>query len=195
MDEKPFSPIKSSADILFFYDYADLGLDFKIDFGNYKKITLIAFSYGVFMAALLKNSLPQIDLKIAVNGTLSPVDDEFGIPEKIFRLTLENMTEFTALKFREKLFSSKEHLSIFNKNLPNRDMQSSKAELSALKGYFLSNKNLDFDYDKVLISESDRIIPAKNQKAFWQNYKNVHTVDSGHFLFYEFDDFSEILSL
>lgn len=198
MDEKPFSPLKSSADILFLYDYANLEFDLDINFDKYKKITLVAFSYGVFVAAFLedtflKDILPKIELKIAVNGTLKPVDDEFGIPQKIFKLTLENMTELTALKFREKLFSSKEHLAIFNKNLPNRDMQSSKTELAALKGYFLENKDVDFEYDKIFMGEHDRIIPHKNQKLFWQDYDNVHLFDAGHFLFYAFDDFDEII--
>ena len=191
MDEKPFSPLKSSADILFLYDYSDL--EFEFDFAKYKKITLIAFSYGVFVAALLKDILPKLDFKIAVNGTLRPVDNEFGIPEKIFKLTLENMTELTALKFREKLFSSREHLAIFNKNLPNRDMQSSKTELAALEGYFLANKNVDFEYDKIFIAEHDKIMPFKSQKSFWQNNQNVHTIDAGHFLFYNFENFGEII--
>lgn len=196
MDEKPFNPLKTSCDVLFVYDYADLALDF--DFSSYKRITLIAFSYGVFMAGFLKDVLPECDLKIAVNGTLKPVDDEFGIPHKIFTLTLENMTELTALKFREKLFADKSELAIFNKNLPDRDMTSSKAELAALKSYFLANKNIEFEYDKVLIGEKDRIIPAKNQKNFWQSnngQKIITAENEGHFSFYAFNDFDEIINL
>lgn len=194
MDEKPFQPLNSSADILFFYDYSDLEFDF--NFSKYKKTTLITFSYGVFVAAMLKDFLPKCDVKIAVNGTLKPVDDEFGIPHKIFTLTLENMTELTALKFREKLFSEKSELSIFNKNLPNRDMQSSKDELAALKTYFSENPDLSFAYDKVIIGENDRIIPTKNQKNFWENnicHKNIHNMGGGHFLFYKFGSFDEIV--
>lgn len=200
MDEKPFSPLNSSADVLFFYDYADLEEIKSLNKSGialpkkYKKISLVAFSYGVFVAALLSDLLPKMDLTVAVNGTLSPVDNKFGIPEKIFKLTLENMTELTALKFREKLFSSKEHLSLFNKNLPNRDMISSKTELADLKRYFSDNKGIDFKYDKVFISEHDRIMPSNNQKNFWTQGENVHTIDAGHFLFYAFEDFDEILN-
>lgn len=199
MDEKPFRPLKSSADILFIYDYGNNPFTIHnslFTFNKaYKKTTLMAFSYGVFVAAMLKDILPECDLKIAINGTLKPVDDNFGIPHKIFTLTLENMTELTALKFREKLFLEKSELAIFNKNLPNRDMQSSKDELAALKQYFLKNPDLKFDYDKVLISENDRIMPTKNQKAFYKEHKNVKNIDSGHFLFYKFNDFDEIIKL
>lgn len=207
MDEKPFQPLKSSADILFFYDYIDAdpkNMSLRGAYNeaiqplfelskNYKRINLIAFSYGVFMAGLLRDYLPKFDLKIAVNGTLKPVDDEFGIPHKIFTLTLENMTELTALKFREKLFSDKNELYVFNKNLPDRDMQSSKNELAALKKYFLENKDINFEFDKIIIGENDRIIPPKNQKAFWQEHSNVNIMDGGHFLFYKFNSFNEII--
>ena len=179
MDEKPFHPLKSDSDILFLFDYieADNSLDF--DFTKYKKTSLIAFSYGVFMAGYLKDVLPSCDLKIAVNGTLKPVDEEFGIPEKIFTLTLENMTELSALKFREKLFAEKSALSVFNKNLPNRDMKSSKDELAALKNYFLKNKYIDFEYNKAIIAETDRIIPTKNQKNYWKEHRNIKLINSG----------------
>lgn len=193
MDEKPFNTLETNTDILFLYDYSDL--DFEFDFSKYKKITLLAFSYGVFMAGYLKDILPEFHLKIAVNGTLKPVDEEFGIPRKIFTLTLENMTELTALKFREKLFSEKAELLMFNKNLPNRDMQSSKDELAALKNYFFENKDIDYEFDKVIIGENDRIIPTKNQKNYWQNHKNILNLEGGHFLFYKFDDFDELVRL
>jgi len=221
MDEKPFLPLKSSADILFFYDYTDAdsflsnwqiqptatslrdincqlsqekpteAISSALD-KNYKSTTLIAFSYGVFMAAFLKDILPPCDLKIAINGTLKPVDEKFGIPEKIFKLTLENMTANTAYKFREKLFDNKDHLFIFNENLPVRDLESSLTELSALKKYFFENKEVDFEYDKVLIGNSDKVIPVKNQKNYWQSHQNQHLVEGGHFLFYNVDDFSEL---
>ncbi len=206
MDEKPFNPLKSNSDVLFVFDYQreqETGnrkqnisipyFTFPIPLNKYKNITLIAFSYGVFMAAYLKDILPKCDIKIAVNGTLSPVHEEFGIPQKIFTLTLENMTELTALKFREKLFADKNELATFNKNLPNRDMESSKNELAALKKYF--EKCVDFEYDKVLIGENDRIIPTKNQKNFWLNHSNCKISDRGHFLFYKFNDFDEIINL
>ena len=47
--------------------------------------------------------------KTAVNGTLCALGD-YGVPEKMFSLTLENMTMGTAVKFRERLFIKKEHL-------------------------------------------------------------------------------------
>ena len=160
---------------------------------NYKKITLIAFSYGVFMAGFLKDILPECDFKIAVNGTLKPVDEKLGIPEKILTQTLENMTANTAYKFREKLFDNKDHLFTFNQNLPVRDIENSLAELSALKKYFFENREVDFEYDRVLIGNNDKIIPVKNQKNYWHAHKNQHIIKGGHFLFYNFDDLCELI--
>lgn len=197
LDEKPFNPIKSDRDILFVFDYVNATKNFKFDFDflKYKKITLIAFSYGVFVAGFLKDNLPKCDLKIAINGTLKPLDENLGIPEKIFSLTLEHMSENTAYKFREKLFDDKAHLDLFNQNLPFRDLKSSLDELSALKDYFLQSKEVDFKYDMVLIGEKDKVIPTKNQKNFWQTHKNLLSFEGGHFLFYKFENFDSIIGL
>lgn len=194
MDERPFKPLKTKSDLLFVYNFTELS--FAFDFSKYKKIHLIAYSYGVFMAAYCIEKLPLLTTKTAVNGTLKPIDENYGIPEKIFSLTLENMTMDTAMKFREKLFKNKEHFDLFNRNQPHRDIDDSLAELGALKNYFLSEKTPSLDYDNVYISNRDRIIPTKNQTNYWTNFvkhKNIQTVDAGHFPFYNFEYIEDLI--
>lgn len=193
MDEKPFKAMKKSGyDILHVFNYSELELDF--DFSKYKKIVLISFSYGVFMAGYLQEVLPKLDLKIAVNGTLKPIDDEFGIPEKVFDLTLSKIDETNFLKFRRRLFNSNEDYNLFNKYQPSRTLEDSMLELSRLQSYS-RGKDVDFAYDKVLISSADKIIPSKNQMSFWKNHKHLKIVDKGHFSFYKFDSIDDIIGL
>lgn len=191
MDEKPYNPIKSSRDILFVYNYTDLDSSLGFDFSKYKKIILISFSAGVFMASYLKDILPNLDLKIAVNGTLHMLDDIFGLPETNF-LEMGNINLQNVLEFRKKLVDKKKHLDLFNKYQPSRDLKSSLDERSALKRYYAQPTN--FNYDKIIISENDKIIPAENQLRAWEHHTNIKKINSGHFMFYEFTDFDEIIN-
>lgn len=191
MDERPFSFFKTNRDVLFLYDYENIDIDF--DFSKYSKKYLVAFSYGVFMSALC--NLPDFDLKIAINGTLKPIDKEYGIPQKIFELTLNNMTLETAVKFRRSLFLSEEDFQKFNKNLPVRSLESSLHELDCIKKAAFDSKNLTMDFDKIIVSKFDKIFPTKNQLNFWGEDKNIIQINAGHFLFYNFESFEDIIKL
>lgn len=188
MDEKPFEPVKSDCDILFVSDYSDLNFpDF--DFSKYNKIYLIAFSAGVMMTSYLQNKLPKFDLKIAINGTLNLMDEKEGIPKDVF-FEMENITLENALNFRKKLFDSDEDYNLFNKYQPSRDLESSLEELKALKKI----PSRPFEFDKVIISKQDKIIPLENQLKAWKDHKNVKMTDGGHIPFYKFQNFSEIIN-
>lgn len=192
MDENPFLPVKSVSDVLFLYDYSELTIDF--DFSQYEQIKLVAFSYGVYISALVKDKLPLFSHKTAVNGTLCALG-EYGVPEKVFCLTLENMTEGTAVKFRERLFTDSAHFAIFNENLPRREIGNSIGELMQLKNYFYNQNSLQYDFDKVYISNTDKIIPTKNQKNYWLSLKKhpaINIIESGHFPFYNFGSIEEL---
>ncbi len=193
MDETPFEILQSDRyDILFVFDYSDLELDF--EFSRYEKKILIAFSYGVFIASLVKDKLPKFDYKIAVNGTLVPIGREFGIPEKIFDMTLNSINEESLKKFYSKMFDNNLDDEYFSENLPKRNPQECKFELAQIKKYFEQNKNQSLNFDKVLISSFDKIFPTKSQLNFWHD-PNCKKIESGHFLFYKFNSFSEIINL
>lgn len=191
MDEKPFYPIKNNRDILFISNYSDLSINLDLDFSKYKKLILIAFSAGVFMAAYLKELLPIFDLKIAINGTLNQLDKQEGVPQEIFS-EIENINLENVLEIRKKFINKEEHYNLFNQHQPYRDLQSALDELSMLKKCFAEQKY--FDYDKVIIGKDDKIFPFENQLRFWNNHKNICNVEDGHFLFYNFNDFEEIIN-
>lgn len=183
MDETPFSRIETESSILFLYDYENL--DFEFDFSAYEKKTLLAFSYGVYIAGLVFDRLPKFDEKIAINGTLIPVDDEYGVPLKKFALS-QKMDSDTIVKFRERLFYRKEHLEIFNTLLPQRTAQSCTDELASIKKYFLSLPVPEMSFDRVYVGSFDKVIPTKNQLNFWKNKHACNTIEieDGHFPFY-----------
>lgn len=188
MDARPFLMMKSSRDILYVYDYTFLDLDF--DFSKYKKIILLAYSAGVFMAGYLKDRLPKCDLKIAVNGTLGLFDPKLGLAEHSLDL-MENVSLENYMELRKNLIPNESHLKKFNKFQPMRDIDGSLNELAALKKY--AKKKVEFEFDKVITGKNDEIISYENQKRSWYGHKNTREITGGHFLFYNFNNFDELV--
>ena len=88
-DYKPFESLDfGENDILVVFDYTNIEA-FDIDLSEYQNKQLITWSMGVYVACFLRNYLPDFDLKIAINGTPFPIDNEYGIPQKTFDLTLK----------------------------------------------------------------------------------------------------------
>ncbi len=191
MDETPMLPLTSDSDVLYIYDYNDLNFEF--DFSKYEDIKLIAFSCGVYMASLAKDSFPHFSTKIAINGTLKPFDEDFGITKEM-AATFEGISLENCLEFREKLLvENKQELQLFNQNSPKRTLESSLSEFEALKKYSKIKINEHIKYDKILISQNDRIIPTEAQKAFWQD--NFKTIPGAHFPFYNFKSLEDIINI
>ena len=166
-------------DVLMFYDYNSLDTNFDFNIlDNYDKKNLIAWSMGVMTASLFSINYNS---KTAINGTLEPIDIEYGINPKIYDLTLNGFNKSSCEKFIQNMFNTKIELAI------SREFEEQKSELSALKKY-TANKN--FKYNKVFISNNDKIIPTINQVAFWKTEPNL---DEGHCPFFSFERWSELL--
>ena len=134
---------------------------------------------GVMTATLFDM---DYDSKTAINGTLKPIDNNYGIPERIYNLTLNKFNKTTAENFIKNMFDFDMEIPVIHRHLENQ-----KSELATLKNYCAKP---DFTYDRVIISDNDRIIPTKNQCAFWNIKPNIK---SGHSPFHLFTKWSELL--
>ena len=69
---------------------------------------------GVWAASMV---LRDMDLpiceRVALNGTVTPVDDLKGIPQQVFEGTLEGLNEVALEKFIRDVFEKKENLETF----------------------------------------------------------------------------------
>lgn len=193
-DETPFKFLDcGDYDVIIMYDYNKLDLP-KTDFSNYKNINLIAWSMGVFVAYLLKDKLPKFTKKIAINGTIKPVDDEFGIPQKPFLLTLRHAKTGLEGKFYQNIFNKNEEFEKYIKTPVKRTIENRETELRALYEKIKTTEiNYTHFYDKAFISTLDKIIPTKNQVNFWQENSEIEMLESGHFPYYNFKSWNEIL--
>ena len=186
MDEsvvKHLSPV--GYDVAMFYDYTDLETDFTLD-EKYIEVNVIAWSMGVMIAGITVPKIsPVVKKSVAINGTIFPIDSKYGINPKIYDLTIKNFSPENADKFVKNMFTDSVSSSLLKNN--NRKLEDKKKELIALKNYC---GNKDYRYNKVIISNDDRIIPTNNQVKFWGIEPNLK---SGHCPFFEFSKWSELL--
>lgn len=176
MDESVVSHLEpENYDIVMIYDYNELDFDWS-EIEAYKEKYLVAWSMGVMIATNFDKGYIS---KTAVNGTLKPIDNEFGIPTRIYDLTIKHLNP---AKFMQNMFQVGE-------TLPNvgREFENQKSELSAIKGY---SANEAFKYDRVILSSEDKIIPTANQVKFWGIEPNF---ESGHCPFFKMSSWSELL--
>jgi len=167
-------------DVVMFYDYNSLETDFKPE-KDYSETNIIAWSMGVMIAGV--KNFPFNGKFVTINGTLKPIDEKYGIHPKIYDLTIRNFNTETRDKFIN---------NMFDKDFPalkeeKRELEDLKTELIALKSY---KANLDFKPNKIIISNNDKIIPTKNQCAFWKIEPNFK---GGHCPFFSFSKWSELL--
>lgn len=196
-DENPFKFLDcGGGDVIFIYDYNDLTFP-EIQFDLYENKTLIAWSMGVFAAYKLRDLFKDFDLKIAINGTITPVDNEFGIPVKTFELTLKHAQKGLEGKFYKNVFKTDEEFAKYMENPVKRSIANRVSELENL---YTLVKSAPSDYEKfydfAIVSEFDKIIPPNNQKnSHGKNNVPVVNLQSGHSPFYNFKSWNEIIKL
>lgn len=182
-------------DVIIVYDYNDLSQlpeEFN-DFKNYGNKTLLAWSMGVFVAYLNKDLFENFSKRIAINGTVYPVNDKFGIPEKIFKLTLIHSKKGLEGKFYANLFDNKEEFERYLQNPVSRSIDNRVSELENLYN-FIKNTSINYEkfYDSAIVSTKDKIIPPQNQINCHKNFNiPVTEIDCGHFPFYRKDFWKE----
>lgn len=194
MDADHFRSLSAPGyDIMVCYDYTD-GCDIAdistTGISSYSEIVVIGWSFGVPVANRFINrydhQLP-ITLTVAVNGTPWPVDNLLGIPEAIFRGTLEGLNERTLEKFRRRMTGSSAALTEFLKREPKRSLDSLYNELKAIEAL---PKPEHARWDLALISSDDRIIPAEAQLRAWEKAgaDDIINIEGSHY-----PDFQKII--
>lgn len=192
-DNKPFERLScSDFDVLMFYDYRNHNIPIEIP--QYEEYYLITWSMGVYIAYILREFLPNFKEKIAINGTPYPIDNELGIPVRTFDLTLKYVDTGLQGKFQRNLFKEEADYEKYLLAPVAREIPDQAAELLVLKDY-IQNSNISYEkfYDRAIISDVDKIIPTKNQINCWNDNAEIVMLDSGHFPFFSFESWEDIL--
>ncbi len=182
MDPTPFQfPSSEDADIMLCYDYRSLNFDQR-HLGGYSTIFVTAWSMGVWAASHVLQGLKlPFSQKIAINGTLFPIDSEKGIDPPVFQATLDGLTDASLLKFYRRMCGTKEIYESFMQHAPKRSLVDIREELIAIGEHSLSHPTPDFHWDTAIIGTKDRIFLPENQRRAWPRRTRVLEIDSPHY--------------
>ena len=192
MDDIVFSNIRRPGyDVMVVWDYRSFYIDWTCT-DRYTEICLFAWSMGVYAASQTVQAIEnKITLRIAVNGTVHPIDDRLGIPESIFYGTLDNLNEISLQKFFRRMSSTREDYELFNNRRPCRTIDELREELQSLSDRLILDTPSDMRWDIAVVGRHDHIFPRFNQLRAWGNAGvSVRQVEAGHFF-----DFSELVDL
>lgn len=183
MDQTPFCHVcRPGYDTLVIWDYRDLSIDWSI-VASYEEIVLIAWSMGVYAASMTIHSIDHlITAKIAVNGTLSPVSDLYGIPQAIFEGTAETLDDRNLRKFFRRMCGDRATTDRFMLSAPQRPVCELVDELRAIypEPWFANPKVTT--WDRAVIGRNDAIFPACNQQRAWSGNAAITVVDRPHYI-------------
>lgn len=104
---------------------------------------------------------------------MTPVDDREGIPEKVFRGTLDGMSGTTLDRFRRRMCPSAEEARRLAALPFRRRLDDLRDELAALSREVAARPVPRFDWDAALIMTDDRIFPPGNMRRAWQGTPRI----------------------
>ena len=194
MDSRPFawavdSPYTADCDFAVCYDYTDIQLD-KVNQANaqlhgYSKVRVRAWSLGVYAASLVLPGLHcAVGSAIAINGTLTPVDDTLGIPVAVYDATLENLSAESVDRFNRRMCGA--HRAVFEaRRSPHslaRTVDSLLAELRHIKECSAYRDRAQFTgWNMAILGKKDRIFPIANMRKAWSAIP-VLELDEPHYM-------------
>lgn len=188
MDPEPFRTIApQDHDLLMFYDYRELNEPEPAAFlpRGYQHLTLLAWSMGVWVAGhLLAGYRQQLGTAVAVNGTLTPIDDQAGIPAQAYAEMLATFSPHALLAFYRSMFVDQAGLELFLTNRPRRPVEEIRVELAALRSHYLVRGPAPDIYSRRFVGSRDRVFAARAQIRGWGR-ERCHTFQGAHFPFYD----------
>ncbi len=190
MDAGVFSDISVSGyDIMVVWDYRDKAFDFSA-MSRYSEVYVFAWSFGVFIASLVMNEFDGVPvmLRVAINGSMTPVNDETGIPEMIFQGTLSGLNDRSLVKFYRRVCDGSDDYQKFARQVPDRGIEELREELMRIYEMSRDAKLPDVVWDRVVISDNDRIFSPANLDKAWSVLPRVRHIPGGHYV-----DFQKII--
>lgn len=190
-DYNQFVNLYDRKNVLILYDYQNLRLDF--DFSAYKNIDVLAYSAGVFVAAVLSDKIPGIKRKVALCGNPYLFDEKLGLSAAtvaaLKAITLDNYLEFR----RKYMVYSEDEYEKYNELQSLRTIESCQSELESLqKMYQQSADTIRPRFDKAIIAENDLLFNPAAQKEFYQEKLRI-IPHARHHVFFKFTSFADIL--
>jgi pimeloyl-[acyl-carrier protein] methyl ester esterase len=196
MDENAVKHLNTEGyDVCMFNDYSTLN-GIGEDFENYSSIVLVAWSLGVFAASqILAGNAISFAKSIAINGTLNPVNEQFGIPPEIFVNTLNTWNERNRTKFNLRVAGGMQAYKSLESVFPARTVENQQDELRFIYQETLNRDLSVFQFDTAIIGTGDLIFSPENQQNYWKGKSKIIEMNIPHFPFAAFGSWKEIINL
>lgn len=156
----------NNVDIVAIFNYEDIELEplRAIYKEKYKSHKLIAWSFGVWASDLAasRGLLPEFQRAIALNGTPKPIDNEYGIPEKLFMLTLNGLKRVGMTTFYERISSDNEIVK------PSRSLTEMYQELQNLYDLSKESDISSIAWSCGVVGGRDLVFPPSAMQRYWE---------------------------
>ena len=162
--------IKPGWDTAVVTDYSDINFPEEA-LTPYTTVYLYCWSMGVWAASRVVPTC-KITMAFAVNGTEHPIDDQRGIPGRVFRGTADTLNERNLMKFRRRMVGDS-GMDIETLSKDSASVVHLKKELETILfqiDRFSSNSPIH--WRRVYIGKSDLIFPSNNQRRAWEEVGN-----------------------
>lgn len=185
--------------LMMIYDYSNFDLPPELQeiLQQQTPVQAVGWSMGVRILSDLSPRFAPKSTFAALNGTLFPIHEEYGIHPEIYEATAQGFHESGQEKFFKRMFARPEEAKRFFLSGFKRTAQQRQQELFSLKEQILNAATPSLRFHTALISEKDKIIYAKNQRAFWQTRNETRILElpsEGHFCFYGFKSWNELFN-
>ncbi|MDO4771584.1 DUF452 family protein [Porphyromonas sp.] len=177
------------------WDYTNLDDKDLPSLSDYQKVIVMAWSMGVWAADRLAHLLPAGTYGVAINGTPLPMHDDYGIPDLIFKGTLEGLNDENRARFDRRMCGGKSLLALYQ-SFSARSTEDLKAELlsvhTQVKGLEATPPHLRWQH--AYVGTKDLIVPPDNQQNYWSRFgTEVRLLDStGHYPFTLFKEWQQL---
>lgn len=177
-------------------NYSNIAVNFECLL-HYKKVHIVAWSMGVWACMQVGNTIPiPIAQSIAINGTGAPMHNTMGIPNAIFKGTLDAWNDDARTKFTMRMFGSRTEWQQSQQYVSKRTSNDQKNELFQIFNSLQNNDTVtDFMWSVAVIGERDYIFTAENQQNYWQSQVKWFILPIPHYPFAGYTSWDEILNL
>lgn len=178
------------------HDYTHLSPEELPDLSPYDEVVIVAWSMGVWAAEELAASFPPNTYGVAIAGTPIPMHDEYGIPDLIFRGTLEGLNDENRARFDRRMCGGKSLLALYQ-SFSARSTEDLRAELLSVYGQVkgMPIRPPKLRWRHAYVGSKDLIVPVHNQQRYWSEHGvSVHVLDGvGHYPFTLYSKWEQLL--
>ncbi len=175
------SHLSGPQDVLFIDDYRTLDNALP-DLSAYVDVSLVAWSFGVASYAHWQaDHADPFVRKIALCGSLDPVNRSTGIPPVAFAKTREGLSAASYQMFLTRCFGARQPEAAI-------DVAQRRAELDAVADRGAAP---DPGFDRIWIAQRDKIFPVANMQRAWGG-QACTVLDAPHVPFAGFDCWEDL---